>query len=273
MQYLPERCNFVDQTQWRWNRVKYLVNNGLQPSPPGDDLAVHTAYSFYLEIKEASGDYEKEREVALRHPFLYEAFILQWGSDGTVVDAVRSQITAKQPMKKIAGDYGCHPRVIEWFRALWYDVQEDATRHFIMNVLAPEVHKSGFSSDDTHAYFTLVGGFGADVLDDILTKRPISEKTAQGHHDMTRSLTWYNATKASATMPINGYTANAVLESFLQMDKLDKDVESDTAERGTVADLMSYMLSGLSWAIADSNAIPKSVHDPNVQKAIEAGNG
>ncbi|MFA5525244.1 MAG: hypothetical protein WC992_00270 [Acholeplasmataceae bacterium] len=267
--YIPATSKFVDRTQWRWNRILQLHRSGRKPSPPGDDLAVLRGVEFYVALRDADGDEEKERLVSLRFPHLYEAYILHTQADMTTESAIQGLLLANTPVAEISLQYETHPDVLNWYRSLWFDISPSATKTWVMTVLIPQVHRSGFNSDDS-GFFSLLGAsHGKDVLKDVLTREPITEKNIEAHRSLAHSMATYKGQAASVSLPLSAFHAGSTFDLYSQMDRSNRDLEAG-GDSGLTA-LLNYIIgSDLQWQLMDKTTSLKGLHNPNV-RAIEAG--
>jgi hypothetical protein len=264
--YIRPTSKFVNQHERRWTRVVQLCSTqGAIPSPPADDQYVMDAFRFLTAMNEAAGNEARQAKVSHRYPSLYEAYTLKKAANPTTRSAVEALIVGHVDIAVIAREYDVSPEVITWYKKLWFDVGEKPlSRLQVTTVLVPELHGSGMSADNVDALAKLMAtSFSPDHALDFLELRELRDGDFSKHQNMYRTLLMYKATRAVACVPVNSFTALPLMETQLQIERMDKEMSlAQGASGGTQSEVMDMMLKGAAsaWVVMNKGDIPSDVN-------------
>jgi hypothetical protein len=283
--YVPPTIGFVNRTQWRWEEASTLAENTRKlqagdatipankcfPRQPKHDKWVIGAYNFLIEKGScAHDDTDAYRQLYMRHPDLYTAWILREGESPVAKDAIEAMLLGGESIDKLATEFGVPIEALEWYSELFFFIPEKATPLQVTTVYAPAIFKSDFSADDTDTVFkVLCGCVNLNVFYDMATFRPMTPDELSAHQVAYRSIQQGRATMAALTTSVNNFTSQSIVDSYQTAEKTHREAEASQLQLGGgIGELITQMLGAAKWVILDKNSDVSSLHTD--RKQIEA---
>lgn len=263
------------EPDWRHQRILEIIHR--HPSPGRcsryDDKWVKKARSFILVYLQKDQKRISLRKLLLTCPEMYYAYLIHEraatgnAADVNVMLLMQARIISGQSNEEIAKEVGTHPGVVEWYSKLFFDVRDRLNQKdwIISRVLVPALVRSPVADEDAEGPISPVETFsknfldgslkyfgyfgGGEVINTILggQRREVSENATDEFLDtFFRRQLKVKTIQAISRLPVNRYNINTLLETYMELIKLEK-AAGGTADESAYTDVMTSLLGNVRF--------------------------
>lgn len=281
-----ERFNLFRKPEWRFDRVKSLLEN--HPAPKRcsarDDNHVKVARNFLLRWKNKEDD-SSRRQLFYENPGLYYAIDLYERSteDATYPFIIQARLLAGMTSEEIAEVMPTTFETIDWYERLFFNVSDrlDKRDWITKMILVPSIMRSLFVNnrntghadshnehlvdrsisicdpfyDGTLKLFAYFGG--RHVLEPFLASCEIDKKL-KSPDKLNEWLDEYwtgtirrRSAQAATKFDLNRYNVAEIFGLHSQLLALDRSATSLRKNDSDLTSAVSSMIGGIDWLIGD----------------------
>jgi hypothetical protein len=249
-------------TDWRWQRAKAMRAAGRRSVSSRSDPWTARAASFQEAEAECRSDWDR-LDLADDNPDLYDA-VQMHESDARRGPRweVEARILARQTPEEIGALLAMRPEVVEAYEKVFFHVTDrlDSRSWVLQSVMHKSIH-SGISERDYDLIWKLYGyTYGPRVLDHLVGKIAPGIAHAQSAaqalgalRDSTRQQSVVKASIAMATLPVNSFTVQTILEFEAKLRDLERSESSAGSGSSAVMEIVKGVMEAMAWSVGDGS--------------------
>lgn len=237
---------------WRRDHVQDLLDSSTTPTSRFEDKKTISAYHFFKEYQDANHDKQKHIYLERYYPKFTGAVELHSRMDLGFRWFIEAAIMANIPSTQIAEEIDVPTEVVETYEDLFFDVRKHLTKQdYIISMIFFPSYRAGIHGRDFDTLWKMMAYYGSfEVVRDFNSHREMSADTRKWVDVVTRAKLAKNAFIASQVITPNQYNANEVIDSYINLLKIEKESAGVETTESEVITALKPLFGSISMTFA-----------------------